>query len=180
MTRPVPAALIFALVAAGMLPACTHRATPEELAAVERMIQANDSMLAEMDRTDTTALRHMHTLFEAERPAIEARFKDTLAPHEAEVLGNYHFAMSNRLPLLLDARAAERLRLDSAALRLRNLRHDMEHGLLRTDDRQQALHTEQRWGSALRGNLDSLNARTQTLLRERRVLRSEIDSLLRP
>lgn len=180
MTRPVPAALIFALVAAGMLSACTHRASPEELATVERMIQANDSMRADMDRTDTTALRHMYTLFEAERPAIEARFRDTLLPHEAEVLGNYHFAMSNRLPLLLDARSLERTKLDSAALRLRDLRHDLENGLMRSEDRTKALHTEQLWGSALRSNLDSLNARTQTLLRERRALRSQIDSLLRP
>jgi hypothetical protein len=180
MTRPVPAVVPVALVLAGMLPACTHRATPEDLAAVERMIQANDSMRAELERADTNALRHTHALFEAERPAIAARFKDTLLPHEAEVLGNYHAAMSRRLPLLLDARAAELSRIDSAALRLRDLRHDMENGLMGKEERSKALAAEQRWGKYLRNTLDSLNLRTQNLLRDRRTLRSAIDTLLHP
>ncbi len=180
MTRPVPAATLFALVLAGLFPACTHRASADEMAAVERMIQINDSMRSELESADTNALRHMHSLFEAERPAIEARFKDTLLPHEAEVLGNYHATMSRRLPLLLDARAAELARLDSAALRLRDLRHDMESGLMNKEHRNRAIQTEKHWGTMLRSTLDSLSLRTQDLLSDRRTLRAAIDSLLRP
>ncbi len=180
MTRPIPVAGWLALVTVGMLPACTHQASQEELAAVERMIQATDSMRSELLRDDSNALHHMESLFRVERPAILARFGDTLLPHEAAVLGNYHRAMTERLPQLLAERHAEQIRLDSASARLHALQHDLEHGLLERDQRTRALAMEQRWNDLLRQETVHLKQATDGLIRERRSWRSAIDSLLHP
>lgn len=180
MTRPIPVALLAALVLAGMLPACTHPAGPDVMATVEQMIQATDSMRAQLDQADTNALRHMDALFQAERPAIEARFHDTLLPHAAEVLGNYHRAMAGRLPRLMVARHAQRTRLDSTRRRLYNLRHDLERGLMNRNRREEALRRERLWNMSLHRQADSIRVRTADLIHDRRIYRSAIDSLLRP
>lgn len=180
MMRAIPQAAVAALFAGCLLAACGRTATQGELAAVDAMIQQNDSMSAEMDRTDTETLQHMEALFEAERPAMDKRFADTLNPREAEVLGNYHRAMAERLPDLLAQLSRERTELDSAALRLRDLRHDMQQGLLGRTRRTGALEAEKHWNTVLRQQLDSINARTRALVRDRRSWRAAIDSLLRP
>ncbi|MCC6838567.1 MAG: hypothetical protein IT230_00265 [Flavobacteriales bacterium] len=180
MTRPVPAVLLVALVTVGMLPACTHRATPQELAAVERMIIATDSMRAVLDRADTNALHHMGARFTAERAGIEARFRDTLLPHEAELLGNYHRAMAERLPRLLAERRAGHALLDSSANRLADLRHDLELGLLDPESRREALAMEQQWATALHHQTDSLVRLTNRLISDRQRWRAAIDTLLLP
>lgn len=179
MKRAIPAAVLLALIAGSLLPGCTTPASPQELAAVERMIQETESMRIQLNGPDTIALRHMGALFQAERPGIEQRFGDTLHRHEAEVLGNYHRAMAERLPRLMAARRAEQARLDSTLTRLRNLRHDLGEGLLNQRKRQAALHMEQRWNAVLRQDMDSLAARTRDLVQERAVYRAAIDSLLR-
>lgn len=180
MMRAIPQTAIAALLAACLLAACGHTPTQAELIAVDAMIQHTDSMSAEMDRADTDALRHMEALFEAERPALDKRFADTLNPREAEVLGNYHRAMAERLPGLLAQLAGERVELDSAGHRLRDLRHDMQQGLMGRAQRTSALDAEKRWNTTLRQQLDSINARTHALVRDRKAWRAAIDSLLRP
>jgi len=179
MKRAIPATVLLAFVAGSLMSGCTTPASPQELAAVERMIQQTESMRTQLNGPDTTALRHMGALFQAERPGIEQRFGDTLLRPEAEVLGNYHRAMAERLPRLMQARRAERARLDSTLIRLRHLRHDLDQGLMTGKKRQAALHMEERWNTALRQDLDSLAARTQALIQERTSYRAAIDSLLR-
>ncbi|MBX2983510.1 MAG: hypothetical protein WBB32_15530 [Flavobacteriales bacterium] len=179
MKRAIPVAVLLALASGSLLSACSRPVDPAELATVERMIQQTESMRIELNSLDTNALRHMGSLFEAERPSIEQRFRDTLLPHEAEVLGNYHRAMAERLPMVLSARHTEQARLDSTLFRLRNLRHDLEQGLLNKNKRQAALEMEQRWNNALRDDLDSVASITQVLIRDRTAYRSAIDSLLR-
>lgn len=178
--RPIPAVAMIALLSGSLSVACTHSTDPVELAAVERLIQDTENMNAELNSQDTSALRHMIALFEAERPAIEQRFRDTLLPREAAVLGNYYRAMNERLPVLMEERRTEQTRLDSAAQRLRNLRHDLEQGLLSKSKRQQALAMEQQWNARLRQDLDSIAVRTASLIRDRRAYRTAIDSQLHP
>lgn len=174
------AAALAALFSGCLLASCTHHADPAELAAVQRLIQDTDSMNAEINGQNNAALRHMGALFEAERPAIEQRFRDTLLPHEAEVLGNYYRAMNERLPAVLETRRMEQARLDSTAQRLRNLRHDMEQGLMGKALRGQALAKEQQWNARLRQDLDSINVHTGALIRDRKNYRAAIDNQLHP
>ncbi len=174
------AAAWFALAGCTLAASCTRPASAPEMEAVETLIQQNMAMASELRGQDTTALRHMATLFATEQPAIELRFRDTLRPREAEVLGNYHRAMAGRLPELLAQRALQRAQLDSAAIRLRNLRHDMEQGLLARGRREEALRIETQWSNILRARMDTLNARSQALVEERRTYRAAIDSLLHP
>lgn len=171
---------MIALLSGGMLAACTGAADPAQLATVEHLIQETESMKAELNSQDTSALRHMFALFEAERPAIELRFRDTLLPREAEVLGNYYRAMNERLPALLARRRAEQARLDSATQRLRDLRHDLEQGLLDKAKREQALAIEQQWNTRLRQDLDSITVHTGALVHDRRTYRTAINSQLHP
>lgn len=178
--RPVPAVAMIALLSGTFLAACNHTPDPIRLAAVERMIDQTEKMTAEMNDQDTNALRHMVSLFEAERPAIEQRFRDTLLPREAEVLGNYYRAMGERLPAVLAQRRTQQARLDSAAKRLRDLRHDMEHGLMGPNKCEQALAAEQQWQTRLRQDQDSIIRRTDVLRQERRTYRQAIDSQLHP
>ena len=178
MTRAIPVAVLLALASGSLLSACSRPADPAEMATVEQLIQQTESMRIELNSSDTNALRHMGSLFVAEQPSIAQRFRDTLLPHEAEVLGNYHRAMAERLPMVLSARRAEQARLDTTLLRLRNLRHDLEQGLLSKNKSQEALDMEQRWNNALRQDLDSIDAITQKLIFDRRTYRSAIDSLL--
>ena len=141
-----------------------------------------------LDRCIAWARAHPHPemrdrtiweMFEAERPSIEQRFRDTLLPHEAEVLGNYHRAMAERLPRLMDERRSALGRTDSTLLRLRDLRHDLRNGLLSKNGRRNALAMEQRWNNALRDELDLVTDHTKALIRERTTYRAAIDSLLR-
>ena len=177
--RTIPAAVLLALGSGGVLTACTHRADPAEMAAVERMIETTDSMRSELISADTIALHHMHALFDAEQPGIEQRFRDTLRPHEAQVLGNYHQAMGERLPRLMDRRNAEENLMDSTRMRLRDLRHDMSQGLLNKQAREDALRSEKEWNTSLRNDLDQVTKATQQLIRDRATYRAAIDSLLR-
>lgn len=179
MMRTIPAAVLLALGSGGLLTACTNHADPSEMATVERMIEKTDSMRLELIGMDTTALRHMHALFEAERPGIEQRFRDTLRPHEAQVLGNYHQAMDERLPRLLADRNVEQARIDSTLMRLRDLRHDMDQGLMNKKARDKALAVEKSWNTLLRNDLDQVEKATKQLIRDRTTYRSAIDSLLR-
>lgn len=180
MMHPIPAAAIGTLLATCITTGCTTDPDPAQLALTMQLTRQTDSMIAEIDVTDTAALRHMAALFAVERTAIEQRFKDTLSPHEAEVLGNYHRAMAERLPGLLAQRSGLRARMDSTATRLHDLRHDMELGLMNSRKRAEAIEAEKRWNAFLRQNLDSLNARTRNLVRDRKAWRAAIDSLLRP
>jgi len=179
MMRTIPAAVLLALGSGGLLTACTHRADPSEMAIVERMIEETDSLRMELIGMDTTALHHMHALFEAERPGIEQRFRDTLRPHEAQVLGNYHQAMAERLPRLMAERHTEETRIDSTLMRLRNLRHDMDQGLMNKEARENALAMEEGWNSSLRNDLGQVEMATKQLILDRTTYRAAIDSLLR-
>lgn len=172
------AAAWFALAGCTLAASCTRPASAPEMEAVETLIQQNMAMASELRGQDTAALRHMATLFAAERPAIELRFRDTLDPREAEVLGNYHRAMAGRLPELLAQRAIQRAQLDSAAMRLRNLRHDMEQGLLSPGRRQEALRMETAWNNILKARMDTIKARQSALEEERKSYRAAIDPLL--
>lgn len=179
MKRTIPAAVLLALGPGGLLTACTNLADPAEMATVEQMIDKTDSMRLELMGMDTARLHHMHALFEAERPSIEQRFRDTLLPHEAQVLGNYHRAMDERLPRLRADRLREQARLDSTLTRLRNLRHDMGEGLMGKKAREKALAMEKGWAASLRHDLDQVVAATEQLIRDRTAYRTAIDSLLR-
>lgn len=179
MTRAIPVAVLLALTSGSVLTACTHRADPSEIATVERMIKETDSMRLELIGMDTTALHHMHALFEAERPGIEQRFQDTLNPHEAQVLGNYHQAMAERLPLLMTDRQEEQDRIDTTLLRLRNLRHDLGQGLMKKKEREKALMTEKTWNMSLRNDLRQVEMATKELINDRNSYRAAIDSLFR-
>ncbi len=173
-------AALLSLVSGGMLPACNPQADPAQLATVQRMIQATDSLRTALEQADTNALRHMEALFAAERPAIEARFGDTLLPNEAGVLGNYHRSMAERLPALLALRQMEQGRLDSTRSRLEDLRHDLEQGLLDGPARETALAMEKRWIQLLRQETDSIRRHTRQLIDDRTAWRATIDSLLHP
>lgn len=178
MRSPLAAGL--AMLAWGCIPACTRPADPADLAVVERLIRSNEQMQQELNRMDAETLHHMSSLFEAERPAIERRFQDTLLPREAEVLGNYYRAMGEQLPRLLDSRNRQHQRLDSMAQRLLALRHDLEQGIMRRKQREQALAMEQQWDALLRSELDTLAVHTRTLVDQRRTLRAAIDPMLHP
>ena len=177
MTRAIPAAVFLTLVSGGLITGCTRPTDPATMATVEQMIQQTDSLRTALNGMDTTALRHMQALFEAERPGIERRFKDTLREREAEVLGNYYRAMAERLPRLLADRRKEQERSGSTLLRLRDLRHDLAHGLLKKKEQQQALEMEKTWNSFLRNHLDRISADSQQLINDRRSYRAAIDSL---
>ena len=179
MMRTIPAAVLIALGPGILLTSCTHRADPSEMASVDQLIEKTDSMRLELTGMDTTALHHMHALFEAERPGIEQRFRDTLLPHEAQVLGNYHQAMAERLPRLMAERNREQARIDSTLMRLRNLRHDMGGGLMNRKTRKKALDMEMGWNRSLRNDFDQVEIATKQLILDRSTYRSAIDSLLR-
>ncbi len=179
MTRAIPAAVFLTLVSGSLITGCTQPADPATLATVERMIQQTDSLRMELNGMDTTALRHIQALFQAERPGIELRFKDTLRGGEAEVLGNYYQAMAERLPHLLAERRKQQERSDSTLLRLRNLRHDLTYGLLSKKEQRQALAMENAWNAFLREDLDRIAADGKQLINDRRAYRAAIDSLFR-
>lgn len=178
MMRGIPVPALHALALGCLLTACGHPAGPDELAEVERLGRELDSMTAKLNAMDTVALKHMGALFEAERPGIELRFRDTLQPQEARLLGNYHRAMAERLPQLMAARTSELDRLEQAARRLHDLRHDMEQGTMNRNDRKAALAMERQWAAVLKSDLDSLAARTKHLIDARQAYRAALDSLL--
>jgi len=180
MKRAIPAWAFLALLTATLQQACRRTSEPEFIAATEDMAKHTDSLRMSLDNMDTAAITHMYALFTSERPAIEQRFKDTLSPQEAEILGNYHRAMAVTLPRVMGDRQRLYARLDSTRQRLGNLRHDLDQGLLDKKQQRQAIETEQAWDSTLTNDVERLRADIGQLEKDRLKYRSAIDPLLHP
>jgi hypothetical protein len=180
MKRAIPAWAFLALLTATLQQACRRTSEPEYLIATEHLVKHTDSLRTAIENMDTAAITHMHALFLSERPAIEKRFKDTLSPQEAEILGNYHRAMAVTLPRVMGDRKRIEDRLDSSRRRLGNLRHDLEGGLLNKKEQRQAVAVEQAWDSTLTKDVERLRADIAQLEKDRLKYRSAIDPLMHP
>jgi hypothetical protein len=180
MKRAIPVLAFLALLTATSQQACRRTSEPEYLAATEHLAKHMDSLRMALDNMDTAAITHMHALFISERPAIELRFKDTLSPQEAEILGNYHRAMAVTLPRVMGDRKRLSERLDSTRQRLGNLRHDLDQGLLARDRQRQAVAVEKVWDSTLTNDVERLRDDIGQLEKDRLKYRSAIDPLLHP
>ena len=180
MKRAIPAWAFLALLTATLQQACRRSSEPALIATTEQLAKHTDSLRMELDNMDTAAITHMHALFISERPAIELRFKDTLSPQEAEILGNYHRAMAVTLPRVMGDRQRLSARLDSTRRRLDNLRHDLDQGLLNKKQQRQAVEVEQQWDSTLTNDVERLRSDIDQLEKDRLKYRSAIDPLLHP
>lgn len=180
MKRAIPAWAFLALLTATLQQACRRTSEPEYIVATERLVKHTDSLRTALDNMDTAAITHMHALFISERPAIELRFKDTLAPQEAEILGNYHRAMAVTLPRVMGDRKRLGQRLDSTYRRLSDLQHDLDQGLLSKKDQEQAVALEQAWDSTLTNDVERLRTDIDQLEKDRLKYRSAIEPLMHP
>lgn len=179
MTQRIPAAFFGTLVVACLLPGCRHPADPERLEALDGLLGQVDSLEHTLDAMDTVELAHASVLYAAERTAIEARFKDTLAPQVAVVLGNYHRAMARTLPLALDEHRYTRAALDSTRIRLAHLRHDITRGLLKEEEESSFIAQEHVVVNDLAQRVGAVGVRLHSVQEDRTRFRAQADSILR-
>ncbi len=180
MKRAIPAWAFLALLTATLQQACRRTSEAEYVTATEHLAKHTDSLRTALENMDTAAITHMHALFLSERPAIEQRFKDTLSPQEAEILGNYHRAMAVTLPRVMGDRKRLSARLDSTRRRLDDLQHDLDQGVLNKEQQGQAVAVEQAWDSTLTDDVERLHSDIEQLEKDRSKYRSAIDPLLHP
>jgi hypothetical protein len=179
MTHGIPAWALLALSLSGTLHACRRAPHREHLDRVGQLLRNTDSLSAVVRAMDTTAFVHMAALFSSDRNSIEACFLDTLPPHDAEVLGNYHRVMDHVLPATLRDRERLLLLMDSTRQRLGHLEHDLEHAALSTEEEAQGLAVEQAKVDELGHNIALLAQRFGSVQRDHDRYRSAADSILR-
>ncbi|MFT3884817.1 MAG: hypothetical protein QM724_05120 [Flavobacteriales bacterium] len=179
MTRRLPAAFLFAAALLTVATGCRRSTDPERLAALDRLLGEVDSLEHTLDAMDTLELVHARAIFDGQRDAIELRFKDTLSPQAAVVLGNYHRAMAQALPLALSEHRYTHNALDSTRIRLSHLRHDLLHGLLSEAEERTFLAEERTVVNDLAQRVGAVSVRLTTIENDRVLYKDQVDPLLR-
>jgi hypothetical protein len=162
-----------------LLPGCRRGADPEKLASLDRLLGEVDSLEHTLDAMDTLDLARARTIFDGQRTAIELRFKDTLKPAEALVLGNYHRAMAQALPLALSEHLYTHAALDSTRIRLSHLRHDLMHGLLQEEEESAFIADEHAVVNDLAQRVGAVSVRLTSVEADRSLYKDQVDSILR-
>ena len=109
---------------------CRRPADAHNLATVDSLLHVTDSLINAVKTLDIARIRRIDSLYALKAERVEQRMRDTLNKQEALALGNYHRTMSKDPGRTLKGQPSVLARLDVSLLQLKNLRNDVEKGLL--------------------------------------------------
>lgn len=166
------------MVIAVLLHACHPRPDAGQLANVQRMIAANDSLRKLCMDLDTAAIGDAVRHFEIQKPLIEKRFVDTLDTEEAALLGNHYRVMHTLSAAALTEREELLQHMDSTAERLHRLRYDLAAALLPPSSASAHLVHENAAQSADRKRTEQLQNAVATITAQAERHHARVDTLL--
>lgn len=141
--RTLPLIIIAGVLLAGTFATgCGHQADKAELATIDSLIHKVDSMQAEWNGIDIGRYQGYGEAFASRKEQLELHFLDTLDRDRAFLLGNYYRAMGRSLQKMLANHNSTGTELSIAAKQLADLRHDVEHGLLKETEQKAFLEQE--------------------------------------
>lgn len=113
-----------------MQSACRRSANTRNLATVDSLLHATDSLIGKMKTLDLSGVERIDSLYALKEARIQERMRDTLQKEEALTLGNYYHTMSKNPKRAIQGRLSVLQRSEQSLSQLTNLRNDVEKGLL--------------------------------------------------
>lgn len=141
-TLPLLSMMAGVLLAGTFNSGCGHQADKAELAPIDSLIRKVDSMQSVWNAIDIARYQGYAEAFASRKEQLELHFVDTLDRDRAFLLGNYYRAMGRSLQKMLNNHGRTGTELSLAAKQLADLRHDVEHGLLKETERTAFLEQE--------------------------------------
>lgn len=110
---------------------CRGTGDPVKVRAIDSLLVHVDDLLLELGTIDLSRFTHMDSTFRtSRRQAIEDLLRDTLDRREALLVGDHFRAMDQSVPQVLEGTPRAITELEHCKQQLKDLRHDIDHGLL--------------------------------------------------
>ncbi len=172
---PLFALAAFLLLGMG---ACKRSADAKNLATVDSMIVATDTLLASLRAIDGAELQRLDSVHASMSGAIQQMLQDTVNKEDALTLGNYHRAMGRTLGKV--RKGEEQVRTDLQLLRkqLHDLRTDVNSGILEPGMESTYIQQERLFLTTTDRNTKVLLAGHSSVLRARDEYETRVDSLI--
>ena len=176
MKRGILFAGVVALVGSTTVSSCRRAADPQQLSAVDSLINALEAARLTLNELDTQRYAKADSILQATRALFLQRFNDTLAKDMAATLGDQFVQLREANRRGADQRNVHRSVVD-AGLRLKQLRNDISVSALQVQDIVTALATERLAAEAIEAGVLQVITNYQTTQRvlDRQPL---VDSLL--
>lgn len=172
---PLFALAAFLLLSMG---SCERSADARNLATVDSMIVATDTLLASLRVIDGAELHRLDSVHASMSGAIQEMLKDTVKKEDALALGNYHRTMGKTLGKV--RRSEEQVRTDLQLLRkqLHDLRTDVNNGILEPGTESTYIQQERLFLTTADRNTKVLLAGHASVMRARDDYELRVDSLI--
>ena len=131
------------------LGSCRRDSDPVLVAELDSLITHLDSLDQAFRAIDEDEHRAMDSVFKRQVPALQQAFVDTLDRDTALLLGNYYRTMTKSLGRLVKEHAQVRSGLDSSLKKVRDLRRDVDRGLIPMPERRAYTDQEEKIASDL-------------------------------
>jgi hypothetical protein len=172
---PLFALAAFLLLSIG---ACKRSADAKNLASVDSMIVATDTLLASLRVIDGAELHRLDSVHASLSGALQRMLQDTVKKEDALALGNYHRAMGKTLGKVLKNEVQVRADLQMLQKQLRNLRTDVNNGILEPGIESTYIQQEGLLLTSVDRNVKVLLTGHASVLRARDDHEQRVDSLI--
>lgn len=144
---------------------CRRDSDPALVAELDSLITHLDSLDGAFAAIDMAEHLAMDSVFQGQVPALKQAFLDTLDRDTALLLGNYYRAMTKSQRRLLGEYGRLRTELDSSLKKVRDLRKDVDRGLIPMPQRRTFADQEMKVGRELDRQVTVLLNSRATVLR---------------
>ena len=144
---------------------CQRDSDPALVSELDSLIVHLDSLEVAFAAIDPAEHQHMDSVFQGQVVALQQAFMDTLQQDTALLLGNYYRAMTKSQRRLLGEYGRVRTALDSSLKKVRDLRRDVDRGLIPLPDRRLYADQEKKIGEELDRQVTVLLNSHATVLR---------------
>lgn len=160
------------------LGSCRRDNDPALVAELDSLITHLDSLDQAFRAIDADAHRAIDSVFKGQVPALQQAFLDTLNRDTALLLGNYYRAMTKSLGRLVSEHGQVRNDLDSALKKVRDLRRDVDRGLIPMPERRAYADQEEQIAADLDRRVTVMLNRRETIARHW-AERGSVDAILK-
>lgn len=158
--------------------ACRRPADAHNLAAVDSLLHVTDSLISAVKTLDIARVKRIDSLYALKAERVEHYMRDTLDKPEALAFGNYHRTMSKYPGRTLKGHPSVLARLDVSLVQLKNLRNDIEKGLLEPAVGSKYILDERAALARASADAENVSAGFATILRDDLQYGAVVDSLL--
>lgn len=172
---PLFALAAFLLLSMG---SCERSADAKNLATVDSMIVATDTLIASLHVIDGAELQRLDSVHASMSGAIQQMLQDTVNKEDALALGNYHRTMGKTLGKVRKSEVQVRTDLQLLRKQLHDLRTDVNNGILEPGMEGTYIQQERLFLTTADRNTKVLLAGHASVLRARDDYELRVDSLI--